>query len=178
MATRPQMGITKNAGDWRAASNSSGKPRGIYHSTLLGLYFASQRLRRISSRAFPMENMECERLRVERRHRDFIRPTIRRDIRSHAPIRIHRGRFTDNCSHAPDTVGRLCQTPARRNSFSQRPPLNRCFDSNCLSTKAKSRLAGACHFERERLGEAAPSTGRPKAERTGGERIKSLALSG
>ncbi len=39
VATRPQMGITQNDGDWRGATYSSRIARRIYHRTLLGLHW-------------------------------------------------------------------------------------------------------------------------------------------
>src|SRR5436309_9359208 len=115
------MGITQDECNRRAANDSSRIARRIYHRTLLGLHFCWQWLRRIPSRASTLENLECERFRIERRRRNSLRPTICRNPKSATALHIHRRRLADYGPRPPDTVGRLCQTPAEANGITQTP---------------------------------------------------------
>src|SRR5437899_2238007 len=78
------MGITQDECDRRAANNSSGNSRRIHHRTLLGLHLSSERLRRISSRASPMETLAGRELGVRRRRHNSLRPAIDRNLRQTA----------------------------------------------------------------------------------------------
>ena len=148
MATRPQMGITQDASDRRAANNSSGNSRRIHHRTLLGLHFASQRLRRISSRASPMENLERDRLRIQRRRCNSLWRTICRNLKQASRIRIHCGRFTDYSSKAPATVGSLCLPGRSTGTAGQASRLGPIATASCAWARSLSQLSiSAKRFE-------------------------------
>src|SRR4029077_7075027 len=89
VATRPQMGIAEDDGDWRGATNSSRIACRIYNRTLQGLHGLAQRLQRISRGTSALENLECHQLRIERRRSDSLRQTIPRNIKSATALRIH-----------------------------------------------------------------------------------------
>src|SRR5438105_7674956 len=60
MATRQQMGITQNDGDWRGPTYSSRIARRMYHRTLRGVCFSSQRLQCMPPGTAALEDLERE----------------------------------------------------------------------------------------------------------------------
>src|SRR5207249_8036972 len=110
-------------------------------------HFPSQWLRRIQGRASAMENLECERFRIERRRRNSLRPTICRNPKSATALHIHRRRLADYGPRPPDTVGRLCQTPAEANGISHRRLASITSRATGEARRVKFRRAGSNRFQ-------------------------------